>query len=42
MYDFLYYQWILGNVTEEKLYTQVKKGRITEEEYQKIISSPKC
>lgn len=41
MYQFLYYQWIMNNIPQEKIYEQVIKGRITEEEYQKIIDTPK-
>lgn len=42
MYEFLYNMWIMNRITEEKLHEKVERGRITEEEYQEIINSPKC
>lgn len=40
-YNFLYNMWIMGLTTEEKIHEKVP-NRISEEEYQEIISSPKC
>lgn len=41
MFDFLYNMWIMGRISEDKLQEQVNKGRITEEEYEKIVNTPK-
>lgn len=38
MFEFLRIQYRLGNVTEAKLKNYVKLKRITQEEYEQIIS----
>lgn len=40
MYQFLLNMWIMGRVDKEYLQKRVAKEQITQEEYEKIISSP--
>jgi hypothetical protein len=40
MYDYLLNQWILRKVDTTFLQMQVTKGRITQEQYETIISTP--
>jgi len=40
MYQFLLNMWIMGRIDEAFLQTQVTKGRITQEEYEKIVATP--
>ena len=41
MYQFLLNMWMMGRVDETYLQKQVTKGRITQEEYDMIIATPK-
>lgn len=39
MFNFLLVQWKLGKIDEAYLQTMVTKGRITQAEYEEIIST---
>lgn len=41
MYQFLLNMWVMGRITEEGLQLQVDKGRISQNEYDMIIATPK-
>lgn len=40
MYQFLLNMWIMRRIDEGYLQIQVHKGRITQQEYEMIISTP--
>lgn len=41
MYNFLLNMWMMGRVDEAYLQKQVTKERITQEEYDMIVATPK-
>lgn len=40
MYNFLLNMWIMNRIDEDYLQIRVKKGQITQEEYEMIIATP--